>query len=173
MSPIKHNFMPHKKNVALKRAIRFFVSLLKPIVTTLVFLLVSTLVPAGYVGEKVSEIVPAPCVNAAAIGSLVSNPGASYPLENKQVTVGARTLTISRHAAQRMMERGVTVSHIQKAVEVGRLFAYSHNGLIKIGYYHAASEVFLAVDRRHEKIITAITRVPRIYVHRLLFDRNT
>lgn len=143
------------------------ISILKPALSTLVFLLVSTWAQHWLDGNVAKQ---SPCLSgagAAILGTVRPNP-ALKELENKQVVVGERTLLITRHAAERMLQRGVTVKNIQKAVRVGKLFAYSHNGIVKIGYYDEALKVFLAVDKRHEKIITTIKNTSKVYVYRLL-----
>ncbi len=71
-----------------------------------------------------------------------------------------------------MAERGVTIENIQTAVEEGRLFAYVHSGLIKIGYYDEQGELFLSIDQRHTKLVTAIRKSSRGYVDRLLERRD-
>ena len=67
-----------------------------------------------------------------------------------------------------MQERNVSVENLQVALEGGRLFAYYHNGLIKIGYYDVANNLFLSVDQRHERLITAIRKSSPDYVERLI-----
>jgi hypothetical protein len=149
-----------------QKAIKSLITQLKPALTALAFFFVSSW------SQGLFDKAPQTGSCIAMVGNVAANAKMSgYDLENKSVAVGARTLFITRHAAQRMVERGVSVKHIRQAVSVGKLFAYSHNGIIKIGYYHEAKQIFLAVDRHHEKIITAIARVPKEYVYRLLFEK--
>ncbi len=157
------------KYSAFKKAVLTSLSLLKPTLTTLAFLLLSQLVPAtpaeapSHTAEQcVSSVLP------AAVASVMGGVGSS---DHQRITVGTRTLILTKHAAQRIRERGVTVVNIQHAVHSGKLFAYAHGGLIKIGYYDEAARVFLAVDHRHEKIITAIRNSPRKYMVKLLGQR--
>lgn len=153
---------------ALVKACKALLSLLKPMLTALAFLLVSSL--AQHWVQHTPAVSPCTAQFGTAVISAVSE--AKYPLENKQVMAGVRTLVVTRHAAQRMVERGVNLRQVEQALETGQLFAYAHNGLIKIGYYHKASKIFLAVDKQHRKIITAIVRVPTDYIFRLLFTHH-
>ena len=170
-SKSKINIKQHNNRFIL--ATKALLSLLKPALTTLVFLLISFLFP--HVLEKAE--LSGPCV---AVSETNQNKSfelrqlitpvlmTAAELENKPVVVGKRILVITRHAAQRMAERNVSIAEIQRTVESGQLFAYSHNGLIKIGYYDSFARVFLSVDRKHQKIITAIRKSSQHYVERLL-----
>lgn len=129
-------------------------TILKPALTALVFLLVSSW-----------SQQPTGCVEK--LGLVASSMRSVNELRNKEVVVGSRVLIISHHAAERMLQRGVTVANIQKAVKAGKLFAYGHGGIIKIGYFHEGLKVFLAVDKHHEKIITAIKGTSKFYIYRL------
>lgn len=159
MSVIKHLNMPQNHWVVPKRAAKFFVLLVKPIISMLVFLFVSGLVPK--VLDKAET--PTPCVGSAR-SVLLGGLQAVSNYENKQIQVGKRVLVVTKHAALRMAQRNVTVASIQKAVESGKLFAYLHNGRVKIGYYDHTLRLFLSVDKRHEKIITAIRNSSEKYL---------
>ncbi len=147
-------------------ATKALLSLLKPALTTLVFLLASFLFPKA-LGEG---DLPGPClaVHTELRQLVVPALMTAAELENKPVVVGKRVLYITRHAALRMAQRNISVEDIQKAVESGQLFAYFHGGLVKIGYYDSFARVFLSVDRRHQKIITTIRKSSQVYVARLL-----
>jgi hypothetical protein len=146
--------------------------ILKPIVTTLVFLLASSFFPQ--VLQKAENENAQQCVssvrtlNSTINAVLGSGLITAAEFENKKVQVGNRVLIISKHAAQRMVERKVTTASIQKAVSTGKLFAYAHGGIIKIGYYDEALKLFLSIDKRHQKIITAINNSSKGYMWRLI-----
>jgi hypothetical protein len=130
-------------------AAKVLLSIIKPALSMLVFLLVSAWaqqlietkgsLPCRDTGTKLSSAVH-PLSHTAILGVQ------SYAdLENKEVMVGARTLRITRHAAERMIQRGVTTAAVQEAVLSGKLFAYLHDGMVKIGYYDEAKRIFLSV----------------------------
>ncbi len=127
----------------------------------LVFLLISGLI------QRVGESLPInPCTakgnNSVTFGAVITL------IQENTLKAGARSVIISKHAAKRMLERSISADHITGAVEVGKLFAYQHNNLIKIGYYHEASKIFLALDQQHKRIITVIRHVPPEYILRLM-----
>lgn len=108
---------------------------------------------------------------AVAAGVASSADAASGYWKQSSIQAGTRTLKITRHAAERMVERGVSRRMIHAVVDSGKLFAYKHTGgreLIKIGYYSPVNRVFVAVDQTHQKIITVIGNVPIEYVRRLI-----
>ncbi|QQS23066.1 DUF4258 domain-containing protein [bacterium] len=131
---------------------------------------------------KTSLVSPALLASPALVLAALEGTGESAKMAKQQaistIKAGYRTLLITRHAAQRMAERGVSREVIALALERGKLFAYKHargGGLIKIGYYlsdnaftGAAKGVFVAVDQVHEKVVTVIRGVPVEYIRRLI-----
>jgi hypothetical protein len=77
-------------------------------------------------------------------------------------------LLITKHAALRMVQRNISIADIQTVVAKGQLFAYSHSGLLKIGYLDERGSIFLSIDQRHQKIITAIRKSAPGYMERLI-----
>lgn len=150
---------------SFKRVVQPYISSIKPTVMTLVFLMVT-----GYIQQTIQGVnLPNPCV--AGGGAVVAS-GIGGSSNKTAIEVGNRVLYVSRHAAERMFQRGVSKLNIQETVESGRLFAYSHGNLVKIGYYYPAQRIFIAVDRFHNNIITVIRNVPERYVTELLSRRN-
>lgn len=141
-------------------AIKSSISKLKPTLVALVFLLLS-----GYVQQLVQTGNVNPC-NAQNIGLSIF--ATTHSFKNQSLEVGQRTLIITAHAAQRMLQREVTTQNIQSVIRMGQIFAYRHSQLIKIGYYDEATKLFLAVDQRHKQVITVIGNVPKIYIERLI-----
>ena len=164
MSVIKHLNMPQNHKVAPKIATKFFVPLVKPIISMLVFLFASGLAPKVLDNAE----LPTPCVSRATSSVLLSGLQTAAQYENKQIQVGKRVLVVTKHAALRMAQRNVSVASVQRAVESGKLFAYLHQGRVKIGYYDHTLRLFLSVDKRHEKIITAIRNSSKQYMDRLI-----
>ncbi len=160
---------------------------LKPTITALVFLLVSSYLQG--VLDKAKGVDPCPppvttiskSVKYGVLGLLINKArNLDTQFNNPIVKAGSRTLIITRHAAERMRERAVGRELIHLALDQGKLFAYKHTrggGLIKIGYYVPAGSlvgakgVFVAVNQTHEKILTVIRGVPIDYVSRLVRER--
>lgn len=184
---------------------------LKPTIAALVFLLVSSYLQG--VADRLKGVDPCSSPNTSqqtqdagaklldwtkldlagfaglAAANQSSNANSQSIVNRQTIMAGTRMLVITRHAAQRMAERGVSREVIHLALDRGKLFAYKHvrgGGLIKIGYYLPASTVgaaknlltaegkidpkgvFVAVDQTHQKIVTVIRNVPVEYVTRLL-----
>lgn len=134
---------------------------IKPTLLALVFILIS-----GYV----TQFLDSGELNFCTVGK---KPQPLYALAVSYLThniipVGQRTLYVTDHAALRMIQRSVGFQNIQHVVRVGKLFAYRHSNLIKIGYYDEVSKLFIAVDQRHRKIVTVIAGVPAQYVTKLI-----
>lgn len=174
--------------IELKRLIKPYIASLKPTITALVFLLVSSF--AQQLMDKIQLKESCPPVTPAAaqvvdqgntgFASIIRYLGAfmapmasvqakAVELEGQTVMAGARALKITRHAAERMIQRGVTKQAIGTAVNTGKLFAYNHaNKIVKIGYYSTVTRVFVAVDQQHHKILTVIHDVPAKYIYKLI-----
>ncbi len=72
---------------------------------------------------------------------------------------------LSRHALERMAQRGVTLEQVQATINNSESFQYFHQGVWKIGYYDPISRIFVAeVDGT---IITVITNVKPQYIENL------
>lgn len=159
-----------KKNIQLfqielKRLIKPYIVSLKPTITALVFLLVSSF--AQQLMDKInrSDYLDNPC----AVGGVLNYQAKSVELQGQTILAGSRALKITRHAAERMVERGVSKQTIGMVVNNGKLFAYNHaNKIVKIGYYSTVSKVFVAVDQQHYKILTVIHNVPEKYISKLI-----
>ncbi len=70
------------------------------------------------------------------------------------------------HILWRMIQRGVSPQLIQKTIAQGTTFKYLHEGIIKTGYYNAASKIMVATY--NNKILTVMTNVTPKYISRLL-----
>jgi hypothetical protein len=147
-----------------KQVAQPYIDLIKPTVTMLVFLMIM-----GYVKQIIPGVnLPNPCV---AGGGAVMASSIGESANKTAIQVGSRVLYVSRHASERMFERGISKLNIQETVASGRLFAYTHSNLVKIGYYYPVQRIFIAVDRFHNNIITVIRNVPERYVAELLSRR--
>lgn len=166
--------------IELKRLIKPYIASLKPTITALVFLLVSSF--AQQLMDKVQLNKPCPPASlentsftyfsrylGVFMAPMVSLQTKAVELEGQTVLAGARVLKITRHAAERMIQRGISKQAIGTAVNTGKLFAYNHaNKIVKIGYYSTVSRVFVAVDQQHHKILTVIHNVPAKYIYKLI-----
>lgn len=56
----------------------------------------------------------------------------------------AAELRISKHARQRMIERGVTEQQVREIIETVEPFEYRHQRRTKTGYYDDKTRIFLA-----------------------------
>ena len=74
-------------------------------------------------------------------------------------------LRITKHARQRMSERGVTQAQVERIVETIPPFFYYHEGRKKSGYYDPKTRVFLAADG--DVVITVIANATPRYVEKL------
>lgn len=148
----------------LRVQVRAFISSFRPTVTALVFLFLF-----GYVQQCwLSAVPPRSCPAVGSASVLV----VAQQLPRQTISLGVRSLEITKHAAERMAERGVSLPEIRTAVQRAQLFAYLDKDRVKIGYYDAESGLFLAVDQRHHKLITVIRKVNSGYPERLMTRSN-
>ena len=137
-----------------------FITSFRPTVAALVFLFLF-----GYIQQCwLSTAPPKTCPVVGSASVLV----VAGQLPRQTISLGVRSLEITKHAAERMAERGVSLAEIRTAVQRAQLFAYADNGLVKIGYYDHKTNLFLAVDQRHTKLITVIRKVNNGYPERLI-----
>lgn len=150
----------HIKTVVYATA-KAIIAKFKPTILALVFLLVS-----GYIQNLVPSFEPDKCGTSSS--STVSVLGLTSYFAKETLQVGERKIDISLHAAQRMVERSISTGQIQSAVRFGQIFAYRHSDKLKIGYYYDLGKLFIAVDQRHQKILTVIGGVPAKYMEKLI-----
>ena len=74
-------------------------------------------------------------------------------------------LQLSKHALQRMAQRGVSLEQVQSTVNNGKSFQYFHNGVWKTGYYDPLAKIF--VGEAQGTITTVITNVKPRYIENL------
>lgn len=74
-------------------------------------------------------------------------------------------LRLTKHARQRMAERGVSEAQVRAAVEKGESFPYYHDGRWKKGYFDESAGLFVAANGGD--VITVFKGADRGYVNRL------
>ena len=81
---------------------------------------------------------------------------------------GSAALTVSPHAAERMIQRGISQAAIEKTIASGQGFTYWHEGAWKVGFYDAASRVFVGIS--NNTVRTVINTGPQ-YIQNLMSKR--
>ncbi len=164
MQIINYKHMRKHMFPAAKRRAKLIFAIIKPAFTALAFLLASGLIPLNTQNlANLKPVNPVPCVGTAAAGSLAISGG----IQNQTIQIGTKAVTITKHAAQRMLERGVKLQDLAKTIEYGEKFYYFHSGIGKIGYFDSVSEIFVAADRKNGRVITVIKGISKIYINKL------
>lgn len=75
------------------------------------------------------------------------------------------SLRLTKHARQRMAERGVSQADVDRIVATVKPFDYVHHGNVEQGYYEPKTDIFLAAS--DGVLITVITHATPRYVEKL------
>jgi RHS repeat-associated protein len=81
------------------------------------------------------------------------------------IKLGSTGLELSEHAAARIAQRGVSLEKVESVVQTAKAFTYKHEGVLKTGYYDAASKIFVAA--KDGRVRTVITNVKPKYIENL------
>ena len=79
--------------------------------------------------------------------------------------IGSKEVELTKHALQRMSQRGVSLEQIQEVVSKSTPFKYFHEGAEKIGYYDPSSKIF--IGEVQGKVTTVINNVKPQYIENL------
>ena len=74
-------------------------------------------------------------------------------------------MRFSRHARERMTERGVSLEQVESLIRTVPPFRYFHGGIWKTGYYDPGSELF--VGQLGDTITTIMAHVKPQYIESL------
>lgn len=72
---------------------------------------------------------------------------------------------LSRHAIERMLQRGVTLEEVDLVLRSQMAFEYRHEGIDKVGYYDVERRLF--VGTIDGLVTTVINGISQDYVDRL------
>jgi len=75
------------------------------------------------------------------------------------------SLRLTKHARQRMAERGVSQADVERIVATVKPFDYEHHGKVEQGYYEPKTDIFLAAA--DGALITVIAHATPRYVEKL------
>jgi hypothetical protein len=110
------------------------------------------------------------CTNEVrAVGQTVANAACADGDCTNEATTAAQTaqqaFQLSKHALQRMAQRGVTLEQVQTTISNSKPFQYFHEGVWKTGFYDPVTKIF--VGQAGETVTTVIANVKPQYIENL------
>ena len=112
------------------------------------------------------EIMSPACADGDCNNEAQATKNAIKSIQQELPKVQQQAIQFSKHALQRMTQRGVTLEQVQATMSNNQSFQYFHDEMWKIGYYDPVSKIMVA--EANNIITTVITNVNPQYIENLL-----